>query len=209
MTNFPYVRFYTENERLPSKPIHKPTFEPKLKHVTTHAVSFNKVAYPYNKYLSPSIRHVPFSHFQYTHSHLKGLHAHGFTVKEEHLQHPEELGIKEETKKITIPNEAVYEMGLQNTSVEKFAIANLQEEAGTVNNITLHRDDQKYENVPMNKFMDTYGQFVKDKHTVRVAEQEIQTVDKATSLTADEKDKLKKRTNLKVNISKNQNRLNP
>ena len=73
--NFPIVRFYTENERLPRIPIPNLTYEPKLKHVTTHDIPIPKVENPNRKFI-PTTHHVPFSNVHYKHPHLKGLYTH-------------------------------------------------------------------------------------------------------------------------------------
>lgn len=173
MTNFPNVRFYGENEYLPRKALPKPTFHHKPKHVSTYYIPTPDVKYPYAHIKTFSLHNVSMPNVHYKHDHLKSLHAEKVTVKQQHLQHPDELGIKEETKAISVPNEALYEMGIPNTNVKDFAIANLQEEAGTENNLVRHRDNHEYDNTSTLNFSEQYEHFLENKNNIRKADNSI------------------------------------
>ena len=156
--------FLGEAYKFSPNPLHKTVFqEYKPREIPTHDMPIKKVEYPYANMRFDHLKTFFIPHSNFEHPHFKGLDIH--TVKKEKYDAEiEHLGIKDEMEKPSGPNEVKIQMGLgKNEGVPEFAIKNLQQEAGTENTLSRHRDELNFENTTALPFEKQYLEFLDKK----------------------------------------------
>ena len=162
------INFLGEKFKFSPNPLHKPSFYHYQPYqVTTHAIPTHKTEYPYVNMRFAHLRQFSIPHTSFKHPHLQGLEVEAPAVKHKPLREVEHLGLKSEMESSNKPNEIKLEMGLGNATVKDFAVSNLQEEVGTENALTRHRDESKFEDITTLPFEEQYKNFLEKKQDVR------------------------------------------
>ena len=178
--------FLGEVYKFAPKPFHKSGFQPyKAREIPTHVTPVEKVKYPYVYMRFDHLKPFYVQHNRFEHPNLKNLEIHA-VHKEKYDAEVEHLGIKDVMEKGTRPNEAKYEVGLEQTDgVKEFAIKNFQQEAGTENKLSRHRDEKDYENISALPFEERYKQFLANKKSDKILNQNHDDAIKATKSRTD------------------------
>ena len=162
------IVFLGERLKLDPNPMHKQTFgEYKPYQVKTNSIAIPKSEYPYVNLRFQHLANFAIPHTKFVHPNLKDLDIEAPKVKHETYE-VEHLGIKPEMEKGSRPNEVKFQFGMnKKTTVKDFAKENLQEEAGEENDLSRHRDEEKYQGTTTMPFEEQYKQFLRERKEVR------------------------------------------
>lgn len=160
--------FLGEAYKFSPNPLHKTSFPDYVpRNIPTHEKPIPRVEYPYKNMRFDHLRAFYIPQTKFDHPYAKYLKID--PVKKEHeTTEVEHLGIKAEMETKSGPNEAKLEMGLgKKDGVKEFAIKNLQEERGTENTLTRHRDEAIREDITVLPFEEQYLKFLNEKKELR------------------------------------------
>ena len=176
-SGFDNVKLYGDGYHLSTQfPFQKTQFEFTSRDLGIKPYSIPKCCYPYDHLLTPALHKTPVQEVNYKNPCLDNLHVENIKVTQKELDHgPFAPHFQSQTKDVVVPNEALYEYGIQKTNPKDFMKANLQEESNTVNPLATRRAHDKLDINP-NPFLQEYGNFLKSKNENEQIDKWIQQI---------------------------------
>ena len=176
-SGFQNVSMYGDGYHLSTHfPFQKTHFDFTPRNLGIQPYSIKKVHYPYDHLLTSKIQPISVKEMHYENPCLDKLHTENIKVTQKELdQGPFAPHFQSQTKDVVVPNEALYEYGIQETTPKDFMKANFQEESDTVNPLATRRAHDNFEINP-SPFHQEYGNFLKSKNENEQIDKWIQQI---------------------------------
>lgn len=159
------VAFLGDNYKLATKyPFERTQFDYHPRHLGIKPYEIKKTPYPYDYLFSHKIHDIKEKNANYKNPYMETLHPDNIKVKIEEVDTtgPFAPHFKEQTKDVIVPNEALHEMGIQNTNQKDFLKANLQTDSGTTNTLNRRVLADETDELPA-PFLSQYKDFLDNK----------------------------------------------